>query len=180
MVFGDPEFPLFAEMKATSRVFAGIVLPNTPVPLTCGLVMMVFSDVPLVRTTTPTAGAASSGPVEATNAMVLPGFTLDPAARLWLMTLPAATVALSAVVTVPTASPAALINVVAAACEIDGVTTFGTTVPLERTNARPLPITTPRVRKPGSWLMTVPIAAVVLGADVTAPTIRPAAMICGV
>src|SRR3954454_12103729 len=170
MVFGTPEFPLFAETKATSRVFAGIGLPNTPVPLTCALVTMVL-PVPFVpRTVTPTTGAASSGPVETTNLMVLPGFTLDPAARLWLMTLPAGTVALSAVVTVPTVSPAALINVVAAACEIDGVTTLGTTVPLEITNATLAPITTPRSRKPGLWLMTVPIAAVVLGADVTTPT----------
>src|SRR4051812_44668261 len=170
MVFGVDEFPLFAETKATSKVFAGIWLPATPVPFTCGLVMTVLFDVVFARTTTPTAGAASSGPVETTNAMVLPGFPLDPAARLWLMTLPAGTVALIAVVTVPTVSPAALINAVAAACEIDGVTTFGTTVPLESTNATLAPITTPRSRKPGLWLMTVPIAAVVLRADVTAPT----------
>jgi hypothetical protein len=54
-------------------------------------------------------------PLETTSATALPPFTDVPAVGLSLITLPTATVVLAAVVTVPSVSPAEVIDVVAAA-----------------------------------------------------------------
>jgi hypothetical protein len=65
-----------------------------------------------------------AGPDETTRFTELPDATLEPEVGLWLITLPAATVELLCVVTVPTLRPTPVIAVVAAACVMP--TTFGT------------------------------------------------------
>jgi hypothetical protein len=71
--------------------------------------------VPAATEKTGVAAATCAGPVETTRLTAEPELTLVPATGLSLMTLPEATVALLAVVTVPTTSPAPVIDVVAAA-----------------------------------------------------------------
>src|SRR5204862_521259 len=90
------------------------------------------------------------------------------------MTVPAATVLLDCIVTVPTARPAPVMALAAAACVWP--TTFGTATwagPLETTRltAEPLATLVPAV---GLSLITVPEATVVLDCIVTVPTVRPA------
>src|SRR5437660_6750840 len=93
------------------------------------------------------------------------------------MTLPAATVLLDCIVTVPTVRPAPVMALVAAACAWP--TTFGTGTgagggaPLETTKltAEPLATIVPAV---GLSLMTLPEATVLLDCCVTAPMVRPA------
>jgi hypothetical protein len=60
-------------------------------------------------------GGGATGPVETTSATAEPAATLVPAAGFWLITLPDGTVALDDCVTAPSASPALVIAVVAAA-----------------------------------------------------------------
>src|SRR5579863_1797287 len=89
-----------------------------------------------------------------------PPATLVPAAGIWLMTLPAATVALVAAVTVPSVRPAPVIAVVAAAWV--SPTTFGTLIVADplltvRLTADPLAALVPAA---GIWLMTSPAATV--------------------
>jgi len=73
-----------------------------------------------------TLGTATwAGPVLTVKLTELPDATLVAAAGFWLITLPAATVALLAIVTVPNTKPALVIALVAAAW-VDP-TTFGTT-----------------------------------------------------
>ena len=57
-----------------------------------------------------------AGPVDTTSATAEPAATLVPDAGLWLITLPEGTVALDCCEIAPTASPAPVIAVVAAAC----------------------------------------------------------------
>src|SRR5208282_5173345 len=100
--------------------------------------------------------------------------TLVPAAGIWLMTSPAATVALLAIVTVPSVRPAPVIAVVAAAWV--SPTTFGTLTmagPLltVRLTAEPPATLVPAT---GIWLMTLPTATVALLAIVTVPSVSPA------
>jgi hypothetical protein len=57
----------------------------------------------------------AAGPVETVRFTALPTGTLEPPAGFWLITLPAGTVGLDAVVTVPTVRPALVRLVVAAA-----------------------------------------------------------------
>src|ERR1700683_4178900 len=74
------------------------------------------------------------GPLDTTRFTADPVPTDVPATGLSLITLPAATVPLEAVVTVPTTRPAPVIAVVAAACV--SPTTFGTetcAVPVDTT-----------------------------------------------
>src|ERR1700739_3581046 len=77
-------------------------------------------------------------PLETTSAAALPPFTEVPAAGLSLITSPAATVELEAVVTVPNTRPAPVMDDVAAAWVEP--TTFGTDTPLETTIATELPL----------------------------------------
>src|SRR5262249_44454313 len=107
-------------------------------------------------------------------AIALPLATTAPAAGFWLITAPAGTVALEAVVTAPTRSPAPVIAVDAALCVRP--TTFGTVTgggPDETTIANALPTTT-WVPAIGFWLITEPVGTVELGAVVMEPTVRPA------
>src|SRR6185369_3994100 len=64
------------------------------------------------------------GPLDTTRLTAEPAFTCVPAAGFSLITLPAGTVALDALVTTPSTSPALVMAVVAAACVKP--TTFGT------------------------------------------------------
>src|SRR6188508_1385651 len=68
--------------------------------------------------------ATCGGPDETTSATALPVATCVPPAGVWLITDPAGTVVLDAVVTAPTVKPAFVIAVVAAACVKPA--TFGT------------------------------------------------------
>src|SRR5712691_5396888 len=64
---------------------------------------------------TPFGTATCGGPVETTSATALPVATCVPATGAWLLTEPAGTVGLDAVVTAPTMRFAPVIAVVAAA-----------------------------------------------------------------
>src|SRR6185503_15184593 len=57
------------------------------------------------------------GPLDTTRLTADPAFTCVPAAGLSLITLPAGTVLLAAVVTTPSTNPALVMAVVAAACD---------------------------------------------------------------
>src|SRR5213593_2745651 len=76
---------------------------------------VIASDAAVCARLTTSGTAACAGPDDTTNATALPGSTGSPAAGLSLMTKPAGTVALDAVVTDPTASPAATMAALAAA-----------------------------------------------------------------
>src|SRR3954453_367804 len=96
------------------------------------------------------------------------------------MTDPLGTVALDAVVIVPTMRPAPVIAVVAADCV--WLTTFGTATcggPLDTTRSTALPTTTD-VPPTGDWLITDPVGTVALEAVVIAPTTSPTAVIAPV
>ena len=125
-----------------------------------------------------TFGVATCGrPVETTSATALPVATCVPAAGFWLITDPAGTVVLDAVVTVPSVRPALVIADVAAACVWP--TTFGVATcgrPVETTSATALPVAT-CVPAAGFWLITDPAGTVVLDAVVTVPSVRPALVI---
>src|SRR6185503_337525 len=106
--------------------------------------------------------ATCGGPDETTSATALPVTTCVPAVGVWLMTEPAGTVELDAVVTAPTVRPAPVIALLAAACVRP--TTFGVATcggPDETTSATALPVTT-SVPALGVWLMTEPAGTVVL------------------
>src|SRR5262249_45297619 len=87
-----------------------------------------------------TVGPVPVGPSEMTSATALPGATSAAAAGFWLITLPAGTVALLALVIVPTTRLAFVMAVVAAGCVRP--TTFGTETfagPSETRSATGLP-----------------------------------------
>src|SRR6185295_17583717 len=116
--------------------------------------------------------ATCGGPDETTSATALPVVTCVPPTGVWLITDPAGTVVLEAVVTVPTVRPAFVIAVVAAACVRP--TTFGVATcgnPDETTSATALPVVT-CVPPTGVWLITDPAGTVVLETVVTVPTVR--------
>ena len=118
--------------------------------------------------------ATVPGPEDTTRLTAPPGFTWIPAAGLSLITLPAATVLLAWLVTVPSTRPAPVIAVVAAAWV--SPTTLGTATcagPEETTRFTALPGFT-WVPATGLSLITVPLATVLLACFVTVPTERPA------
>src|SRR5215217_5121783 len=128
-----------------------------------------------------TFGVATCGtPLDTTSATALPIEVCVPAAGFWLITDPAGTVVLVAVVTVPSVRLAAVIADVAAACVWP--TTFGVATcgrPVDTTSATALPVFTcvPAAR---FWLITDPAGTVVLDTVVTAPSVRPAPVIADV
>src|SRR6185295_18584974 len=84
--------------------------------------------------------ATCGGPLDTTSVTAEPCATCVPAAGDWLMTEPAGTVELVAVVTVPSVRFAPVMALVAAACV--SPTTFGTATcgePLDTTSATALP-----------------------------------------
>src|SRR4029079_8518565 len=101
--------------------------------------------------------------------------TLGGEVGFWLMTIPAATVALDCVVTVPTTRPAFWIATVAAPCVRP--TTFGIALfagPIEIASATPVPGLT-LVPAAGDWLITRP-ACTLLFSSVMLPTASPSAV----
>ena len=112
------------------------------------------------------------GPLETTSATALPNCACVPAAGVWLITNPAATVLLHCWVAVPVTRPAPVSAVPAAVCVWP--TTLGTVTlhgPVETTKATALPDCT-WASAAGFWLITSPAATVLLHACVTAPTER--------
>src|SRR5438094_636797 len=93
----------------TVRLDAVVIVPT----VSLAAVSVLLAAACVEPTTSGTA--ACGGPDDTTNATALPGSTGSPAAGLSLMTKPAGTVALDAVVTDPTASPAATMAALAAA-----------------------------------------------------------------
>src|SRR6185503_18301248 len=114
---------------------AVVTAPTTrPAP-----VMAVDAAACVVLTTFGTV--LSAGPDETTSETAVPPVTCVPAAGFWLMTEPAGTVVLDAVVIVPTVRPTPVIALVAAACV--ELTTFGTVMrpePVETTIDTVLPL----------------------------------------
>src|SRR3954471_4230320 len=125
-----------------------------------------------------TFGTATCGkPDEMTSATALPIVTCVPAAGDSLITEPAGTVVLDAVVIAPTVNSEPTMAALAAACVCP--TTFGTATcgkPDETTSATALPIVT-CVPAAGDSLMTEPAATGVLDAVVIAPTVSSAPVI---
>src|SRR5205807_176148 len=128
---------LTAEPRTSSAPAAGlslITLPEATVVLDCcvtvplvrpALVMALVADACVWPTTFGTAtGVGAGAPLETTRLTAEPFATLVPAAGLWLMTLPEATVLLDCCVTAPLVRPALVMALVAAACVWP--TTFGT------------------------------------------------------
>src|SRR4051812_36596455 len=131
----------------------------------------VIAAVAAVCVSPTTAGTVTCGrPEDTTSATALPVATCVPAIGVWLITEPAGTVVLDAVVTAPTIRFALVIAVVAAGCV--SPTTVGTATcgrPDDTTSATALPVTT-WVPAIGVWLITEPAGTVVLDAVVTDPT----------
>src|SRR6267142_1346828 len=116
--------------------------------------------------------ATCGGPLETTRVTALPCVTCVPAVGDWLITDPAGTVVLEAVVTAPSVRFAPVIALVAAASV--NPTTFGTATcggPLETTSVTALPCVT-CVPAAGDWLITDPAETVGLDAVVTVPSVR--------
>src|SRR4029077_14401665 len=112
-----------------------------------------------------------------TSATALPTLTCVPATGVWLITEPAGTVVLVAVVIAPTVRFAPVMAEDAAACV--SPVTLGTATcgkPEETTSATALPTLT-CVPATGVWLITDPAGSVVLVAVVIAPTVRFAPVI---
>jgi hypothetical protein len=104
--------------EATVLLEAVVTVPSTnPAPVMAVVAAAWVSPTTFGTDTCP-------GPLETTMFTAEPTFTLFPAVGLSLITLPAATVLLEAVVTVPSTKPAPVMAVVAAACV--SPTTFGT------------------------------------------------------
>src|SRR5438067_1008724 len=87
--------------------------------------MALVADACVSPTTFGTAtGVGAGAPLETTRLTAAPFATLVPAAGLWLITLPEATVVLDCCVTAPAVRPALVMALVADACVWP--TTFGT------------------------------------------------------
>src|SRR5437588_11965802 len=128
---------LTAEPRTTSAPAAGlslITLPEATVVLDCCVTVPLVRPAPVmalvaaacVWPTTFGTGTGGGGgpPVETTRLTAKPLATLVPAAGLWQITLPGATVVIDCIVTVPRVRPALMMALVAAACIWP--TTFGT------------------------------------------------------
>src|SRR5437868_1800059 len=144
---------------------------SAAVVLNAGVVRV---PVPFEKTFASTVGPLSGAPLETTSATALPVATFAPAAGVWLITWPAGTLALAAVVTAPTERPADVIALCAAACVRP--TTFGTATvagagPSETTIATEL-LGATLVFAAGDSLITNPAATLALFAVVIAPTLR--------
>ena len=161
-------FELITMPGATVELAAVVTVPTTrPAP--------VIADAAEACVCPTTFG--TTGPVETTRLTAEPRLTLVPAAGFSLITLPAETVELDPVVTVPTTKPAAEIAEVAEACVCP--TTFGTTVPAETSRLTAEPGAT-AVPAAGISLITLPAGTVELGAVVAVPSTKPAPVIAEV
>src|SRR6185503_12313460 len=168
--------PLTGDWLMTDPAGTVVLVAVVTVPTTRPAFVIAVVAAVCVRPTT-LGTATCGGPDETTRDTALPVFTCVPPTGDWLMTDPAGTVVLVAVVTVPTTRPAFVIAVVAAVCVRP--TTLGTAAcgrPEETTSETALPTLT-CVPLTGDWLMTDPAGTVVLVAVVTVPTTRPAFVI---
>src|SRR6185436_9502842 len=168
--------PLSGDWLMTDPAGTVVLVAVVTVPTTRPA--FVIAVVAAVCVSPTTLGTATCGtPEETTSDTALPTLTCVPLIGDWLMTDPAGTVVLVAVVTVPTTSPAFVMAVVAAVCVRP--TTLGTATcgrPEDTTSETALPTLT-WVPVSGDWLMTDPAGTVVLVAVVTVPTTRPAFVI---
>ena len=147
--------------------------PGTVV-LNAAVVRLPRPSEKIIRSTAGTPVVA--GPVDTTIATALFCGTLLPATGAWLITLPAGTVALFALVTAPTVNPTPVIVDCAVAWSIP--TTLGTVTspgPSDRVNDTGL-FSGARAPPPGLWLMTCPLGAGEF-ATLIVPTASPAAAI---
>src|SRR3954469_2132960 len=121
-----------------------------------------------------TSGTATCGrPEEITSATALPTIASAPAAGFLLITQPAGTVMLDAVLMAPTVRPMLVSALDAVACGLSvtsGTATCGR--PEEITSATALPTTTSAAAA-GFWLITEPAGTVMLDAVLMGPTVRP-------
>src|SRR3954465_146816 len=142
----------------TVMLGAVVIVPTT----SCAVVSAVVAAACVSPTT---FGALTCGrPDETVSAIALPTTTSAPAVGFWLMTDPAGTVMLDAVVIVPSTSCAVVSAGVAAACV--SPTTFGALTcgrPVDTVSAIALPTTT-SAPAAGDWLMTLPAGTVMLAA----------------
>jgi hypothetical protein len=137
-----------------------------------------FSELPTVTVLSPigTMDGAGGGPDDTVTATALPYSADALAAGFWLMMVPAATVGLLAVVCAPSVSPTADKAVVAAAvvCPVTtGTLTLGS--PDDTTSATDEPCTADAPAA-GVWLITLPLATVVLVTCVGAGTVNLSAV----
>src|SRR3954471_12622408 len=158
--------------------------PAGTVVLVAVVIVPTVSDAPVmavlaavcVRPTT--LGTATCGrPDETTRLTALPVLTCVPAMGDWLITDPAGTVVLVAVVIVPTVSDAPATAVLAAVCvrpTMLGTATCGR--PDETTRLTALPVLT-CVPAMGDWLITDPAGTLVLVAVVIVRTVSDAPVI---
>ena len=157
---GSPALVAYGAMAALG---AGVDLVMVAAPERPTPVNAVVAEDCVIPTTLGTVTMA--GPEETAKSTALPAVTLVPAAGLSLITLPAATVELLWVVTVPTLRPAPVIAVVAADCVIPttlGTLTFsGGVGPEETTRFTELPEAT-LAPAAGLSLITMPVATVEL------------------
>ena len=155
---------LITDPAGTVTLDVGVTIPTVrPAP-----VIALVAAACVRFTTLGTIG----GPDETSRLTVLPLDTLVLPAGFWLITKPAATVSLSAVVIVPTLRPATLaIVLLAAACVWP--TTFGTVMPADSTMSMLVPATT-WASAGGVWLITRPIGTLACGAVATPPSVSPA------
>ena len=118
-----------------------------------------------------TEADAEAAPELTTRFTAEPFATPVPAAGLWLITLPAGTVALDCCVTVPTTSPAFVMAVAAAACV--SPTTFARSLAGHSRRSGPPPTGRNGRLAIGFWLITLPAGTVALDCSVTAPIPDP-------
>jgi hypothetical protein len=175
----DPEFTdvpaagleLITLPEATVLLGAVVTVPTTNPD------RVITVEAALCVVPTALGTATLTAPVETTKLTEDPVVTDVPAAGFELITLPEATVLLDAVVIVPTTNPAPLIAVDAALCA--NPITFGTATaagPVETTRFTEDPAFT-EAPAAGFELITLPVATVLLDAEVTVPTTNPAPVI---
>ena len=159
-------------LAGTTLLSVALTVPSTR-PASLNIVSAAVSVKPVTSGTTTCAG----GPLEICRLTVDPGSTSIPALGVVPTMLPAATVGLFAVVDAPTAKPA-VVKAVSAAARVKPVTSGTTTCaggPLEicRFTVDPGLISIPTL---GVVPIMLPAATVGLFAVVDAPTAKPAAV----
>src|SRR5205814_1980037 len=165
--------PALVLWPITAPAGTDVLDPLDALPSTNPAPVMAVVAAGCVRLTT-FGTATSGGPVDTTRFTALPVTACVPAVGLWLITDPAGTVVLDAVVTVPGTNPAPVIAVVAAGCVRP--TTLGTATtggPADTTRFTALPVTA-CVPAVGLWLITDPARTVLLDAAATVPSTNPA------
>src|SRR5262249_56984270 len=102
-------------MNATRSVFAAVANAGLVITVFGVVACVVDAGVTCVVLVTKVA-IVGAVPCETTSATALPAAALEPAVGVWLITVPAGTVALGEKVTVPSVNPIAVSDDVAAVC----------------------------------------------------------------